>query len=377
MRQERPDPSAASIIEFCQFARARGLPAGVQQTLAALEATKCVGGTDRQEFVFAMRAVLTSSKHEWDLFLQLFEAFWGTSWQANKASSRKTQEGDRGTNEATASAQVLMREMIGEGSLAVGEGKLVAGASAQQRLQKMDFSNVPQDDLALLEEIASRLFRRMSLRLSRRFRIRELAERVDIRRTIRRSIPRGGDPIVLAFQGRLPQSPRLVIFLDISGSMNSYSLFLVRFAYALEKHFKRVDSFLFSTEVVEITELLRTADLREALRGLSQNAVGWAGGTKIGESLEEFNRRYGRKLLSGNTVFIILSDGWDTGEPEVLAEQLRWIRRRAQKVIWLNPLLGLAEYEPVTRGMSAALPHVDVFAPAHNLESLLVLQRIL
>lgn len=377
MRQEHPDLSAASIIQFCQFARSRGLPAGVHQTLLALEAAKSVEETGRQEFVFALRAALTSSKPEWDLFLQLFEAFWGASWQTGKRSSRKAPEGDRVANEPKASSQILTRQAIGEGSAAEEEGKSVAGASAQQRLQKMDFSNVPQEDLALLEEIASRLFRRMSLRLSRRFRIRELAERVDFRRTIRRSIPRGGDPIVLAFQGRRTQRHRLVIFLDISGSMNSYSLFLVRFAYALQKHFKRVDSFLFSTKVVEITELLRTADLREALRGLSQKPAGWAGGTKIGESLKEFKRRYGRKLLSGNSVFIILSDGWDTGEPEVLAEELRRIRRRVKKVIWLNPLLGLEEYEPVTRGMSAALPHVDVFAPAHNLESLLALERIL
>jgi len=198
---------------------------------------------------------------------------------------------------------------------------------------------------------------------------------VDMRRTIRRSIPRGGDPIVLAFQGRTLRKHRLVIFLDISGSMNSYSLFLVRFAYALQKYFKRVDTFLFSTDVVEISDLLRTQDLSHALRGLSQRAAGWAGGTKIGESLREFNRQNGRKLLSRNTVFIIFSDGWDTGEPEMLAAELRVIRRRVQKLIWLNPLLGLKQYEPVTRGMSAALPYLDVFAPAHNLESLLALER--
>jgi uncharacterized protein with von Willebrand factor type A (vWA) domain len=138
-----------------------------------------------------------------------------------------------------------------------------------------------------------------------------------------------------------------------------------------------VDTFLFSTDVVEITDLLRTRDLPDALRGLSQRAAGWAGGTKIGESLRDFNRRHGRKLLSRNTVFIILSDGWDTGEPEMLAGELRVARRRVQKLIWLNPLLGLKDYAPVTRGISAALPYVDVFAAAHNLESLLALERVL
>jgi uncharacterized protein with von Willebrand factor type A (vWA) domain len=136
-----------------------------------------------------------------------------------------------------------------------------------------------------------------------------------------------------------------------------------------------VDTFLFSTNVVEISDLLRTRHLPEALRRLSQRTTGWSGGTKIGESLREFNQLYGRKLLSRDTVFMVLSDGWDTGEPEVLAAQLRAAKRRAQRILWLNPLLGLKDYQPITRGMAAALPYVDVFAPAHNLESLLALEK--
>lgn len=157
--------------------------------------------------------------------------------------------------------------------------------------------------------------------------------------------------------------------------MNFYSLFLVRFAYVLQTHFQRVNTFLFSTSVVDISDLLRTRHLSEALRRLSQRAMGWSGGTKIGVSLRQFNQRYGRQLLSRDTVFIMLSDGWDTGDPEVLAAQMRAAKRRAPRILWLNPLLGLKEYQPVTRGMAAALPYVDVFAPAHNLESLLALER--
>lgn len=373
MAQEEPHRKAASIIEFCQLARTHGLLVGIQQTVTAIEAAKSIGDVDRQDFAFTLRTTLTSSKEEWDLFDELFEAFWGGS----RPTSGEAKAGKVSTRQPKASSQGPNSVSTGDASLAEGEGKAVTGASAQRRIQKMDFSNVGHDDLALLEQISSRLFRRMSLRLSRRRKIRHLADRVDIRRTIRRSIPRGGDPIVLAFQGRKPQKHRLVIFLDISGSMNSYSLFLVRFAFALHKYFKRVDTFLFSTDVLEITDVLRTRDLPDALRGLSQRAAGWAGGTKIGDSLRDFNRQYGRKLLSANAVFIILSDGWDTGEPEILAAELRRISRRVRKLIWLNPLLGLKEYEPITRGLTAALPYVDVFAPAHNLESLLALERFL
>jgi uncharacterized protein with von Willebrand factor type A (vWA) domain len=159
--------------------------------------------------------------------------------------------------------------------------------------------------------------------------------------------------------------------------MNFYSLFLLRFAYALQVCFRSVHTFLFSTTLIEVSALLRTRNLPDALRRLSQQAAGWSGGTRIGDSLSQFNHAYGKRLLSRDTIFIILSDGWDTGEPELLASELRSTKRRVRKVVWLNPLLGLDEYEPVTRAMSAALPFVDVFAPAHSLESLLALERLL
>lgn len=377
MLQAEKNRSAATITAFCRFARENGLSNGVQQTLLALEVARTMESSDQQTFALALRAILTSSKEEWDIFDQIFDLFGSTPQDTSGPDSKKAKDPKFSTYRPAASPQALLVLSTSGASRAEGEGKAVSGASVQQRMQKVDLADVPQDDLIALEQISMRLFRKMSRRLSRRRRIRNLAEQVDMRRTIRRSISRGGDPITLAFRPKKPRKHRLVIFLDISGSMNSYSLFLVRFAYALEKSFKYVNTFLFSTNVLEITDLLRTRDLPDALRGLSQRAAGWAGGTKIGDSLKEFNRHQARKLLSNNTTFIILSDGWDTGEPEKLVAELRDIRRRAHEIIWLNPLLGLEEYAPITRGMSAALPHVDVFAPAHNLESLVALERYL
>jgi uncharacterized protein with von Willebrand factor type A (vWA) domain len=229
--------------------------------------------------------------------------------------------------------------------------------------------------LAELERISLRLLKRMSLRLSRRLKTMQPRGPVDLRRTIHRSISRGGDPVYLNRKGRRRQRARLVLLLDISGSMNAYSLFLVRFAYSLQKHFRRVHTFLFSTQLMEITSLLRTRDLPEALVALSHEPAGWSGGTKIGESIGDFNRRYGRKLLSRDTLVMILSDGWDTGEPEIVARELNAMRRQSREIIWLNPLLGMEGYEPLTRGMAAALPYIDLFAAAHNLESLLQLEH--
>jgi hypothetical protein len=343
--------------------------------LTALEAVKTIGVKDRRSLAFALQSALCSTREEWDLFPQLFEAFWGKSQARPRSASgeyKGPSQGNPHKHEGSGSTVFLDQP---SNEAASQDARAVYGASAQQRLKKVDFSDVPCDDLASLEELSQRLLRRMSLRVSRRLTISNLTDRVDLRRSIRRSITHGGEPMELVYKGKKRRKNRLIIFLDISGSMNFYSLFLVRFAYALQASFRRVDTFVFSTDVVEISDLLRTRDLPAALRRLSERPAGWSGGTKIGESLRQFNQLRGTKLLSRDTILIILSDGWDTGEPEMLAAQMRAARRRAQKILWLNPLLGLKDYQPITRGMAAALRYVDVFAPAHNLESLLALER--
>ena len=368
-----PNDLAASIVSFCRFLRSHGLPVGMQQTVAALEAANALGIVDWQRFACGLRAVLCSSQPQWESFDQLFNAF----WISGKESAGERQARRAAHRTSAANSRMLISEGVGDTPAREAEGTMVTGASSQQRLKKVDFSEAEPTDLPALEQLSLRLLRQMSTRLSRRMKIESRGERVDLRRSIRRNITRGGDPFLLACKGRKPQKKRLVILLDISGSMNLYSLFLVRFAYALQKHFKRVDTFLFSTSVVEVSDVLRERHLAAALAGLARRAPEWAGGTRIGESLGELNRRHGRRVLSRNTVLVILSDGWDTGAPEKLAAELRSARSRVEKLVWLNPLLGLKDYQPVTRGMSTALPHVDVFAPAHNLESLLALEKYL
>lgn len=363
------------IVDFCRFARMNRLSAGVSQTLGALEAIKAVGIENRQILKIALRAVLCSSKADWDLFEDLFEAFWNSSTREQDLPQRreKSRTFTREIRHQKHTHAMLPAWSTGQAS-EDSAGKAVLGATPHERLAQADFSNVADEDQAELERIALRLLRRMSLRLSRRLKSDQFGDKLDLRRIIRLNVSRGGDPVSLAFRRRKLQQRRLVLLLDVSGSMNAYSIFLVRYAYVLAKYFKRVDAFLFSTRLTEITPALRTRNLQDALRVLSQEAAGWSGGTKIGESLQQFNMRHNR-LLSRNTMFILLSDGWDTGEPQVLADELGAIKRRVRKVIWLNPLLGLEGYQPLTRGMSAALPHIDVFAPAHNLQSLLELER--
>jgi uncharacterized protein with von Willebrand factor type A (vWA) domain len=363
-----------TIVEFCRFARANGIAAGVKESLEAVRAASAIGIENRQNLKFALRAVLCSTKADWDIFDEIFDAFWNES-----TSGVRLERGKRSKNVREQESQQENAELasIVQGSAAMAEiedGKAVKGATVHERLKKADFSEVKQADLAELEKISLRLLQQMSLRLSRRIRSLGVRGRVDLRRTIRRSIGHGGDPIDLSFRKRKLQPLKLVIALDVSGSMNPYSIFFVRFAYALQKYFKRVDTFLFSTQLTEITSTLHARQLRDALEALAGHAAGWSGGTKIGESLHQLTQLQGRRLFSRDTVFMVLSDGWETGDPAVLAEELSVIKRRVRKLIWLNPLLGMADYQPITRGMRAALPYIDVFAPAHNLESLLALE---
>lgn len=365
---------AGTIVEFCRYARAQGLSASVQETLAALEATVALGFNNSEELRFGLRSTLCSSKADWDLFGECFQTFWGgaSGLPTRTPHSRKELTSRvKGRNPtslmATGSGDDVSSEQNGS--------QAVTGASTRDRLTKADFSTLPQNDLATLEQISLRLFKQMSRRLAGRRRIGASRGQVDLRKTIRRSISRGGEPINLRYRERKPRPHRLVTLLDISGSMSPYSLFLVKFLYALQKHFRHVDTFLFSTGLVEITSLFRTQRLEDALQALSQEPAGWSGGTSIGGSLREFNQFHRRKLRSSDTLFVILSDGWDTGEPSVLATELGAVKRRVRRLIWLNPLLGLKDYQPLTGGMSAALPHIDVFAPAHNLESLLALEK--
>lgn len=365
---------AELITSFCRFVRTEGLTAGIKETVDALEVARLIGIEDRELLKTGLRAVLCSSKEEWDRFEELFWLFWR---DADRSAKRQPAVHREQMQEQSKGSAVSLIGTGGSGQEREEGGRLVLGGSKTDRLKKADFSQVSQDDQADLEKISAQLLKRMSLRVSRRLKIMTAGKQIDLRRTIRRNIHHGGDLMDLSFKGRKLQQSRMVIVLDISGSMNPYSLFLLRFAYALQKHFRKVNTFLFSTRLSDITTLLRTRDLRQALRALSQESAGWSGGTQIGESLHEFNQLHARRLLTRDTIFIILSDGWDTGEPEALAAELGAIKARVRKLIWLNPLLGMQEYQPVTRGMSAALPHIDVFAPAHNLESLLALERYL
>jgi uncharacterized protein len=217
----------------------------------------------------------------------------------------------------------------------------------------------------------------MRTRLTRRDRQAARGRRIDLRRTIRASLPTGGTPIRLVHRQRRHKPLRLVVLLDASGSMNLYTAVFVRFVHGILDHFLEADAFLFHTSLVHVSDALREKDAGKALDRLSLMAKGVGGGTRIGDSLASFNRWHAPRVIHSRTCLMILSDGYDTGEPEALGAEMAALRRRCKRIVWLNPLIGWEGYEPSARGMAAALPYVDLFAAAHSLDSLAAIEPYL
>jgi uncharacterized protein len=363
-----------SILGFAEYARANELNVGIREAQEALTIASRGLMSDKEVFRYALKSVFCSSEENVILFDQLFTDYWGLP----KASftHKITMKNQTNLQKQTQRSLVL----IGKGDNKDGkeeEGKNMSGANATEQLRKTDFSKLSEMDSEYLEKLAMNLWKQMSRRLKKRLKNSVTKGRIDIRQTIRNNIGSGGAMLELKFKNKKPAKNRLVILLDVSGSMDKYSFFLLRFILALRSHFQKIEAFLFSTKLIRITEFLKIKNLDHILAQLSSNTDHWSSGTKIGDCLKTFNDDYCKKALQGRSMTIVLSDGLDTGEPELLANELSRIKRRTRKLIWLNPLKGMDGYQPLARGMSAALPQIDVFRSAHSLDSILELENFL
>lgn len=366
------------VTSFSRALRDRGISATPASSIDAIRALAAVDVTDKGDVYFALRAVLATRRQDFALFDQLFEDWWGSRnaydgpdlTAGPKQPAANPLIGPRGTpNVVTASAD-LTRWAVPPAEARDDETVPVAAPSTRDATGSKDFQHYDDADLRHLEDAAAHIARRLHSRRSRRWRIARRGRRLDARRIVRLALSTGGDPVRLARRERKLRRTKLVLVCDVSGSMDLYSRFLLQVLYALQHAFARVEAFAFSTRLVRISDALATDSYRAALDALARvKDGGWSGGTKIGECVQALHAGWPR-LFDRRTAVIILSDGWDTGDPAVLASALRDLRRRAGRIIWLNPLLGSPTYQPLTAGMQAALPHIDVFAPAHDLASI-------
>ncbi|HEV2054850.1 MAG TPA: VWA domain-containing protein [Methylomirabilota bacterium] len=372
-----PRDLTRATLAFGAMLRASGLPVTTSAVMDAVRALEAVDLMDRAEVYLALRTVLMSRMEEQPAFDRCFEAFWRFHAEDGQGLDglvaavqpfRQEEELDSGAIEAAREkqAQVALDDWD-EGEAADDPPVEVPGLSDREALMDQDFSTFPAEQLDEVARLTVQIARRLARRVSRRRKPTRRGGVIDLRRSMRANLMKG-EIIELRRRARRRRKVRLVLLCDVSGSMDLYSRFLLQFLYALQNVFGRVETFTFATRLTRVSDLLRGPSYKGALRRLTE-VRDWSGGTRIGESIREFNQTWGR-FVDRRTIVLVLSDGWDTGEPDVLAEEMLTLKRRAARVIWLNPLLGNPSYEPLTRGMAAALPLVDHFAAAHNLSSL-------
>jgi hypothetical protein len=365
------------MLAFGGLLRASGLPVTTRAVMDAVRALEAVDLMDRGEVYLTLRTVLMSRIEEQPAFDRCFEAFWkfhadeGQGLDGLIAAAQplgQEEQPEAGAIEAAREkqAQVALDDWD-QAEAADDEPLEVPGLSDREALMEQDFSTFPAEQLDEVARLTVQIAKRLARRVSRRRKPTRRGGVIDLRRSMRANLMKG-EIIELRRRSRRRRKVRLVLLCDVSGSMDLYSRFLLQFLYALQNVFGRVETFTFATRLTRVSDLLRGPSYKGALRRLTE-VRDWSGGTRIGESIREFNQTWGR-LVDRRTIVLLLSDGWDTGEPDVLAQEMLTLKRRAARVIWLNPLLGNPSYEPLTRGMAAALPLVDHFAAAHNLASL-------
>ncbi len=361
------------IVLLGRALREHGVAVTPAEVVAAVAALQVIDQTDREEVFLSLRSIFTSRVDDFPIFEQLFAKYWDEAPEKHverEGFSKTTLQVRPG---APRRGLAYFLENWNTSRAEDSEPVKVPGASESESAAEKDFGSFGRDELDEVERLARRIVKRLAKNPSRRWRPVRRGSRINLRRSLRQSLKTGGELIELSFKERKPKRTKLVVICDVSGSMDIYSRLLLQFIYGLQNSFAKVESFVFATSLSRITGHLRNKTYVAALERLSAKVRGWSGGTRIGESLAAFNVDWLRRI-DKRTVVIILSDGWDTGEPEQLAHQLAQLRKRAGRVIWLNPLLGSSTYEPLTRGMQAALPHIDVFAPAHDLASLHALE---
>jgi uncharacterized protein with von Willebrand factor type A (vWA) domain len=364
-----------NLLLFGRVLRGLGLDVNPGRMMDLVSALDSIEIGNKSDFFYAARTLLVHEREDLELFDDAFELFWrkpAVSWDLEwqglirrrrstkpvvtppplKDEPPSTNDSDSAPKETTTVIEVTRTY------------------SDREVLRHKDFAQMSAEESEAVRQMMAHLRWRTSERRTRRRRPGK-GEMLDLRRTLRRSLRAGGEIFNLAYREPKLKPRPLVIIADISGSMERYTRVLLHFIYGMKAALTQpVEAFVFSTRLTRITRPLQIRDLDLALKNVGELVHDWAGGTRIGESLKYFNFEWGRRVLSRGAVVLIISDGWDRGDIELLNREMARLKRNCHRVIWLNPLLGAPDYEPLTRGIQAALPHIDVFLPVHNLASI-------
>lgn len=378
MEKQSEPQLVRNLVQFGRLLRRLGLTTTTTEVRALVTALGEVSITRRRDFKNAARTLLVHRREHLGLFDHAFELF----WTEDALKPRQTIDLGRmlePVRRRKPQVMALQTQNSSEGEPREIETTVMEHFtySAREVLRRKDFSELTEDE----EAEVRRLMREDQLRLApRRTRRRIPSSRgphLDLRASLRHALAHGGEPLELARRDRKQKRRPLVVLCDVSGSMELYSRLLLEFIYTLKTATDRLEAFVFGTRLTRVTRQLQTRHVDQALRDATAAIVDWGGGTRIGESLKTFNYEWGRRVLGQGSVVLVISDGWDRGDIELLDREVGRLRRRCDRLIWLNPLLGSAGYEPLTRGIRVILPWADDFLPVHNLESLEQLSGVL
>lgn len=372
------------LIGLGRDLRGRGLPVGTGRILTFVRAVAALGLTDRDSLYWAGRSTMVARRDDLEAYDDAFDDWYRSlrttddlSIELNlpMPSPEGDDEYDWGPQPDDLEMQVAAASewhgLDDDEEVEPGEESSIRiVASGAEVLRSKSFGELTDEERARVAALIRSLRLRVPVERTRRTRPSPKGERFDLRRTLRRSLRTQGEPFERAWRGRTARRRPLVLILDISGSMAPYSRALMQFAYAAMAAGRRVETFVFGTRLTRVTRTLRTKDPDRALHEIGRQVEDWEGGTRIGESLKALLDGWSQRAALRGAVVVFCSDGLERGDPELLRAQMARLRRLAHRVIWVNPLKGSPRYEPLARGMAAALPSVDVFLSGHNLESL-------
>lgn len=356
-----------NIVQFCIFLRRNGFAVGVEEESIMLEALQYLDYISYEAFFMSLKAILCRSKTQWDEFDNLFREYWEQISKAVDAKLKDETKKKKQPVSRQAPFSALIAWLKGNDNK---DAKETAAYSMNEALSRKDFSTVPESEVDELMRCIRNLSKRLAAKANRRHEFSRKIDLPDLRKTLRRNLRRGGELIDIIYRRPKRNRLKLLLLCDVSKSMELYSAFLLQFMYAFQQVYNRMETFVFSTSLKRITPLLKQKNFHDTLELLNTESDGWREGTRIGESLNTFVEDYSRKLADSGTIVIILSDGWDMGNIDMLQKSMRIIHEKTKKVIWLNPLAGYVAYRPDVAGMKAAMPYIDVFAPVYNAESL-------
>lgn len=386
---------AQRAIAFARLLRRAGVKTTTGQAMDFVRAIEHIDISRREEFREAARACLVTHKDDMPVFDRLFDLYWrakpeytdGLLQQAEPddvielapEEGEETEEADGTTLSGARGRRLETVETVEEGDPGeASDEESLADAfsySPAEVLCEKDFADFTEEELQQIRRFMQHLTWEIGRRRSRRKIASAKGRFIDPRRTMRRSLQTGGVPLTIARRKTKTKPRQLVVICDVSGSMDRYSRILLQFIYALENGMAKVEAFVFGTRLTRVTRLLKHQDIDEAMQRVAREVQDWSGGTRIGQSLQTFNQEWARRVLRNGAIVLIISDGWDRGDPQLLAHEMARLQRSCYRLIWLNPLLGSPRYEPLTRGMQAALPYIDDFRPIHNFASLEALAK--